>query len=229
MTAESTVLIFPFAGGSKDSFNKWKFEGAKRLTLDYHNIPEGAESPEDIDSLSIIMADYIAQKTGGGRFFILAYSFGSIIGYSTVEKLIENYGIVPEIFITVGCVSPDRFPPEYISFEKKDIEKQFNSMSLFGGRKIRDGIFQNFILPAIEKDFKMARTYKAEETEKLPVSIYAFISDDDGFVRKEDVVSWKAFTSEEFSLIEAGKGHFSYMVGEGKKLLMNFIEDKINH
>lgn len=225
---DNTVVIFPYAGGSRDSFNKWKFSDAERLTLDYHNLPDGRGKADNIEELSSRLAEYLKERLEGRKFSVFAYSMGSIIAYCTVKKLMKSYGICPENFFTVGCVSPDRFPPQYISFEKKDIERQFKSMDLFGGRKMRDDIFQNFILPAIEGDFEMARTYRAEASETLPVSIYAFMSDDDGFVRKEDVLSWETFTSEDFSFTKSGQGHFSFMVGEGKKLLLNFIEDKIN-
>lgn len=162
------------------------------------------------------------------KYAILGYSMGGLITYEVCCMLENNGKKMPEHIFISSMRTPECIG-EFGKIIQLSDEKIIEYVVKLGGvpKEIAESsIYDELFFPVIKNDFILLNQYKASRIKTLDVDMTILYSEEDYQV-KDDVQSWKKYTSKQFDSISYEGGHF-FINNCSDKLFLDVSEKLLN-
>lgn len=213
--ASLRLFCFHHAGGAASYFRDWasllppsvevccvQQPGREKLfSRSLHSTPE-----ELVDHTLRALAPWLDRP-----FAFLGHSFGAVVAYACVLRLIEEGGRLPDRLFISGCRALD-MPPRF------DMRSSMSNLELAAGLNLLGGVpkeladhpgFMDMYLPILRGDIYIIEQFDAgDRPENINLPITAFGGADDISVSVDEISQWSRFTAAEFESIIFPGGHF---------------------
>lgn len=219
------LFIFPYAGGSCWSFNKWKrnITNLEIVALDYpgHGSRYGEKYANTIQEIAEQFVELLIIKTINENDILFGHSMGGIVCWHVAKILQEQHGINIKDICISSCVSPKEFRHDCGTLlpRKQFIEKLVRDGHIT--REIVDNaIFENIFLPTIYADYKMIENYEYYNDNILlmsRVNIFCATFDYDNTMEKMN--KWNQLFAFR-GIIKEFEGNHFYFDDEGNCALL---------
>jgi surfactin synthase thioesterase subunit len=194
------LLCFPFAGGSKYSYNLYARATPRSVQIIPVEYPgRGARFKEtlmtDIKQIVEDCFQRIKEYTSE-RYAIYGHSMGSVVAYLLTKKIIEHELPPPVHLFVSGRGGPsfvDAMPARSLLAKDKFIE----ALKVLGGSPeevLNDDGLMNFFEPIFRADFRALETYQYEDTEPLNIPI-TLMSGTEEYLTKDHINAWQRETT----------------------------------
>lgn len=210
----TTIFTFPFAGGSKYSYNLFRKFLPENILLEPLELPGrgeriGENLVPDLNAMAEDVYQAIKNKLPE-RYVFYAHSMGTILAYLVTQKILRD-GLNPplHLFLTgaSGPSNPERERDRHL-LPTPEFKEKLNE---YGGSP--DEVLQNddlftFFEPILRNDFKAVETYYYDEPEqKLNIPLTVLYGSSEKITR-EEVELWKLETTAEVNIRQFPGGHF---------------------
>ncbi|MEL7004239.1 MAG: alpha/beta fold hydrolase [Bacteroidota bacterium] len=204
-------FCFPFAGGSKYSYNGFIRLAKPELEMITLELPgHGSLVKEklmtDVDEIVDYLFDKIKDQIYDDYIFY-GHSMGSLVGYLLTKKIVKSGLPGPLHLFLSGSSGPSKLQREVKRYQLPK-ERFITRVKELGG--VPDGIDDetlDFFEPIIRADFQAIENYEHLETEKLDIPISVAIGKDEN-VTLEMAQAWERETSEPVQVTEYSGNHF---------------------
>lgn len=208
------LFCFPYAGGSAHIFRGWQDHfpcevevcpvdiagrGTQFRKPLLRNLPSMVHST--MDSL-------LPEITG--PFALFGHSMGALICFEIARELRRRGEMGPLHLLVSGCKAPqieDRGPPRH-NLPDAEFIAELRRLEGTPDEVLNNPELMSLVLPLLRSDFELVHTYqyRFEPPLSCPITAYGGLNDQD--VTMEDLYSWRAQTSSNFSLKMFQGNHF---------------------
>lgn len=212
MPGETTLYIFPHAGGSP----KYYVPFAKAFTADIKRVAvqyPGKGGTHDLTSFSSIpdLADRVvkllpAQPDGKVAFF--GHSMGGLVAFEVARRF-ERDGRPIEVLFVSASAAPGGIAEEYIPETDRGLLEAVAEMTGVNPEFLENEEFAARILPTL-RGFKAIMDYDCEPDAALSSPIVAYRGDEDPVATAERVMPWSKRTTGDFT-VRTFPGHHFYV------------------
>lgn len=216
MTDRIKLYCFPYAGGSAVIFN-----GIKRLLSDTIDVipieykGRGKRFKEThYNSLSEIVDEAVSlidNLSDNSSYSLLGYSFGSLITYELVKKLLQEKKRLPIHVFFMACHAPHNRYGNY-EFHKLSNEKLTEVLLTLGGIDetiVSNTELLNIFLPIIKNDFKIYELYDiTQDRVKIPVPISVVNGKKDTLITVENAEEWNFYAGSTCEFLYFDEDHY---------------------
>lgn len=217
-TAAPAVFCLPFAGGGASSYRTWRAALGAAVTLYAIELP-GHETAQvqacvtDPGTLLDEVTDCIARHAGQRPYVIYGHSFGGILAFRIIPRLIE-LGCAPQRLV-VGACRPPGDPPVVHHVERYDDDALLARLrdELEHGDRARtallaDPAVRKLFLPPLRADLDIDGTIRVLPGAPLEVELVAVSGSDDPWAGAEPMRGWEAYAGAGFRHETLDAGHF---------------------
>ncbi|MBL0743053.1 thioesterase II family protein [Chryseolinea lacunae] len=225
------LLCFPFAGGSKYSYNTFSKIAPRHLhivPLDYPG--RGARFKESLlTEMSRIVDDAyeFVKKHAGENYALYGHSMGTVVAYLVTKRIVRDNLPKPlHLFVTGRggpSISDDVKPARYLLSKDKFIQ----AIKELGGSPaevLDDEDIMSFFEPIFRADFQALDTYEYEPSEAFDVPITVMTGADEQ-VSYEQVVAWQRETTRPIVARQFPGNHF--FIFDHVKEIVRIIENTV--
>ncbi len=212
MQSKCYLFCMPYAGASATVFRKWQSmvkTGIEVLPVHYPGHEDRImEKPIDevSEMIELLYNDIVSQELDSKYpFYLFGHSLGSRLAYELAIIFNKERNPFFKGLIVAGCKIPSELEPYPIyHLETNEFLKAMMMYGRISEQVISTKGLVDIFLPLLRADFKMAETYCNKEGIKVDVPILALAGTRDLGVLEEDIVAWKAYTTNtfEYHLIE---------------------------
>lgn len=206
------IIIFPFAGGSKYSFNNFFSLSNDISILEYPG--RGLRIKEDLikdinELVSNLLLQVKKELNSNDEYIIYGHSMGALVGYLICQKLEELNLKRPIKLVVSGRRSPRYLVDKVLS--NLPNENFWEEVSKLGG--IPENIKNHpelihFFAPLLKADFECIEKYQYNKNNKrltIPIDVF-YGSDED--ISEQEAKDWQMETSEKVTVKELSGNHF---------------------
>lgn len=222
--------MFPFAGGSRYSYNAFRSDMPPFINPVPFDLPgRGGRFREhlleDMDAMAEDLFQQIQPYLKEGTYAIYGHSMGTALAHLVVLRIIEAQKPLPlEIFLT-GRGGPDE--PETDNWHKLPSSAFREKIKKLGGSPqevLEDESLMDFIEPILRADFKAieTHTYPAFEPFDIPLTVVTGTNED---ISTEGILSWQKITSRPADFRQFPGDHF--FIFEHAGALLNIFSGKL--
>ncbi|MCA4900319.1 MAG: thioesterase [Cytophagales bacterium] len=226
------VFCFPFAGGSRYSYNGIASLVSPSLNLVPFEYPgRGLRILEplqsNMDKIVDDLFDKISEYPLDHPYIIYGHSMGTIVGY-LITKKIEKKGLpLPRALFFSGASGPSarsRMPIRH-NLPRAEFIRSLRELGGSPDEILNDPEVMNFYEPILRADFEAIEKYEYETTMPFDIPIYVITGADED-VTVEQACSWRIETSSDFEQVQFSGTHF--FIFEHERELLSYIENKLN-
>lgn len=216
-SANKTLVCFHFAGGSAQSFYKWKNSFPDKMNLVAFEFPgRGRRLREPFMDSIRSLAEHLAeccQNLPNTPWVFFGHSLGALIAYETVRCLQEAGEKVPEQLIISARNNPAWLPVSsgLPQLGEHALKEYLGSLEGTPTEVLNNQPLMDMTLPILKADLEIIYNYQHLQSEPLEIPIVAFGAIDDEHVTFEALIGWKNITNSKFTLNMVSGGHFSLM------------------
>jgi len=212
--AAARIICLPHAGGSASFFRRWIDylpDAVELVAVQYPGREERIDdAPPDtmstwIDELIEVMPAVINLP-----YLLFGHSMGASVAYELCLALFQRSLRLPQHLVVSAREAPSHHQGGYwhSSTDAALCEELFRlkgtSSTLFQSDELRA-----LMLPIIRNDYRLIETYRPMPCDPpLPLSISAFVGNNDDEFTIEQVADWALCTTREFNLRVFDGGHF---------------------
>lgn len=210
----TTIYTFPFAGGSKYSYNLYRKYLPENFLFEPLELPgRGERITEKLVPSIEDMAEDLFQEikdTLPEKYVFYGHSMGTILVYLVTKKIIRAGLNQPSHLIVTGCGGPsneererDRHLLSKAGFKAKLEEYGGSPSEVLENQELYD-----FFEPILRNDFEAVEKYVYEanpEKMEIPITCIYGMSEQ---VTREEAELWKLETNATFKLKQLPGGHF---------------------
>lgn len=229
MAKKIKLFCFPFAGGSKYSFNlylEYSSENIELIPVDYPG--RGARINETLLSNIDEIVDDVFKSIKGKlneRYAFYGHSMGSLVAYLLVKKLIKHNLPLPFHLFVSGAGGPSVLKPKERSGLPAD--EFIEELRTIGGSP--ESVLANielikFFEPILRTDFKSIEGYSYESSTKFAIPISVIIGDQED-ISLEEAKAWDRETVLEVDIMVLPGHHF--FIYEQHEKLMSLINETL--
>lgn len=210
-----TLFCIPHAGGGASSFRGWGDGLQPVATVRAVQLPGRearigepclADLDAAVDDLRSVMA-----STASGPFALFGHSLGGLLAFELAHRLQREGARGPEVLIVSACRPPERVRVERPFSHLPDKPFVDEMMTRYGGIPaaiLADADFMRAIIPPIRADISILEQYADRDRPALACPIAVVVGRDDHVARPDELHSWAARTTGEFSLDVIEGDHF---------------------
>lgn len=207
------IFCFPFAGGSRYSFNLYKRnlpENIELISLDYPG--RGMRVQEPLIKNIYTLVDHMYEEIKGqldGPYMIYGHSMGALIAFLVTHKILENQREMPERLFITGCRSPLTWYKGKRLFDLP-YEEFVEELKLMGGvptQLLADKDSMGFFEPILRADFEVVSSFKYKQKIPLEIPLSVIIGTDEE-VSDEDALAWQRETRQPLEFQRLSGDHF---------------------
>lgn len=224
------LFCLPHAGGGASAFGAWQDSLPASLSVCPVELPgresrAGEPTLRDMPSLVEALGRAISPHTGQS-FALFGHSMGAGVALELCRWLRRYRLPLPRVLVVSAARSPrERLgrPPARDPGRAGLVEE----LRQRGG--IPEAVLQNprllrLILPPLEADAALYRSWVYEQDEPLPLPLRAYGGTADPHVTREQLEGWRAETSRSFEVRSFPGGHF-YLRGQPAPFLAALAAD----
>jgi len=206
------IFVFPFAGGSKYSFNNYYPLISKVILLEYPG--RGLRIKEDLkENINELISDLLTQFkkeiNSYENYIIYGHSMGALVGYLICTEL-EKSGLKLPVKLIVSGAKPPKYCREKILSNLLD-KVFWEEVSKLGGipKELNNHPeLIEYFTPILKADFKCIENYKYNENLiKLTIPIDVFYGSDEG-ITQEEAEAWQEETTGNITVTKLKGNHF---------------------
>lgn len=210
---KANLICFPYAGGSKFSYNKFIEVAPGNLTLIPIELPgRGARfderliyrSDELVDKLFCQIKSYLYEP-----YAIYGHSMGSLIGYLITKRIIKENLPRPRHLFFSGAKAPHmlQYEPAAHLFEKEELIASLRKMGGIPERLLKNDNLMKILEPIVRADFQVINTYEYQNTIAMDIPISVIIGSEEGISIRQ-AQYWQKETIIEIKVNEFKGDHF---------------------
>lgn len=210
-SATARLFIFPYAGGSPSSFNKWTVEFPNTIEVSIVHYPgRGSRFNEPpIKELSVLVEEIAnaIQPELDKPFFFFGHSLGAVIAFELARRL----GTQPKILFVSACGAPHIPNPNRPIHSLSDSEfiKSLQELNGLPAEVAGNAELMELLLPVLRADFEAVENYQYTSSEqRLNCPIVAFGGSEDAHVDRTRLESWDHLTTGSFKSQYFSGDHF---------------------
>jgi surfactin synthase thioesterase subunit len=212
------VFCFAHAGGNARSFLSWQPRlGGEAEIIGVCPPGKGARAREAVPSFDELvegaaLAIAEAAERDNRSVFLFGHSLGALEAFEAARRLSDLSTL--RHLVASGLNAPSLLPSERVlELSKLDGKAFVEALGFFGGippEVIADEDLQEFLLPGLIGDFRMAAGYKYRSAPPLGIDISLINGRDDPHVGPEGLVAWRNECRNEPAYHWAEGGHFYF-------------------
>ena len=232
--AKITLLCFPFAGGSSNSFRSWVSILPPSVELWAMELPgHGTRLSEplaqDIRELTEPLASGIADSLTR-PFAIFGHSMGALLGFEVALFLQNKFNKIAEHVFLSGHGAPGtpRHEPEIHHLPKPQFIAKIKEYNGTPQEVLENEELMDLMFPILKADFRICETYRHLDSTKLLAPITALGGIQDPSTTRQDLEKWKNFTTGSFNVRLFPGDHF-YLLHQKVNLLKAILIDISKH
>jgi surfactin synthase thioesterase subunit len=228
---KASLFCFPFAGGSKYSYNHYLKSSDPNLKIIPYDYPgRGARLRESLlTNLDEIVHDAFIQIKHdlNTPYAIFGHSMGALVAFLLTKTIIKNNYPKPfELFLT-GSRGPACVRKESTRYSLPN-ELFVKKLKEIGGcpeEVLNDDELMRFFEPILRADFKALETHQYTTKEMIDVPITVMIGKDEK-ISYEEVKMWRNETTKEVQIVQFSGKHF--FIFEHADDIMKLILGRVN-
>lgn len=228
--ARLRLFCFPFAGGGASTYRAWAGQLPSDIEVTAVQLPgreERLREPAFSDAVELC-AKLVSVLTPhlDRPFAFFGHSMGALIAFELTRQLRAAKAPVPEhLFVSAhrGPQRPSCLPP----LRGMSDPELLGLIRRLGGTSeevLHDPDVMKLVLPLLRADLTICETYRYAQTEVLECPISAFGGALDEFIRRTDLLAWRAETRGAFQARMFPGGHF-FLEDARPRLLQAIAED----
>ncbi len=212
-TGRTTLICFPYAGGSPTLFQKWGKRLGGRFDILAPTLPgrgtRMAQPP--FTNWDDLLGDIIEQidpwlKT---PHVLFGHSFGGRIAYELAQR--NRKSSATNTLIISGCRSP-QYP------QKQPLMHRLTDDGFRQAIKTMDGtpraVLENseilrLMLPTVRADIMLSEIWKHSHASKISAPIHVILGSEDTIESGDSVAGWSDVTSSDCTFHKVRGGHFN--------------------
>jgi surfactin synthase thioesterase subunit len=207
------VACFPFAGAGASLYRRCRDPAARALDLCPIQLPGreerfGEPLPGTLAELAAACTDDLLSRVrSADAYAVLGHSFGAIVAYEVVQRIVLVGARPPERLIVSGAASP-WLPPRHRVASLTDDELLARIRENGGyDDALRHPGLRALLLPTLRADMTLGERYRPTSAEPLGILITALRGRDDHMVSRSGAERWRDVTKGEFAFEELPGGH----------------------
>jgi external thioesterase TEII len=223
------IIGFPFAGGSKFSFQKVSKNNSNFITLEYPG--RGMRINEKLsNSINELIEDLLQAVVKIAKsekeYIIYGHSMGALVGFLMCHRLKKEGVNLPNKLIVSGNKGPMSEKISKLSFLPENefwdevVRLGGTPNELNGSPEIRA-----FFTPILKADFSIIENYEPKLKEKLNIPIDVFYGKDEG-INDDEILYWKELSSEPVNIKRMEGDHF--FIFKHQQFFENYFEELTN-
>ncbi len=217
--AEMILFCFAHAGGNSAFFRTWEKLLLPEIQVKAITLPgRGARHKEQpftkmerlVEQLFCELVAYVDRP-----FALFGHSLGAAIAYEVTREFC-NHNQNP-LWLFASARRAPHMPPkqrQIYNLPSNDLLANLNRLNGTPYEVLKDQSLMEALLPSIRADFELNETYALSDLSPLPVSISAFVGNNDPEVNPKEMYAWRDVTSGEFSLRVFEGDHFYLDIGK---------------
>jgi len=224
------LICFPFAGGSKYSYNNYIKLADKNLQLIPIDYPgRGFRFKEAlITNVKPLIEDCFDKIKGHLHepYAIYGHSMGSIVSYLVTKRIIAEGLPQPKHLFLSGRGGPSvayTEPPRYLLPSDK-FRAQLKEMGGSPDEVLNDEDLMCFFEPILRADFEALENYKYEHTQPFDIPVTVMIGEQER-VTLEQAFTWQNETTQKIDIRRFPGRHF--FIFEHTATIMDIIGQKL--
>lgn len=209
-----TLICFPYAGGSPETFRAWCGGIADDIEVLCVVLPGRGRRLKEAryDRWQPLVDDVLEALSPhlNRRHAFYGHSFGGRLAYELSHRASAEYpGKTSRLFVS-GCRSPDM--PQRRPYMHQMTESDFRTaVAEMGGTPAE--LFDQerllrLLLPTVRSEIRLAEIWDHRHSSGVDVPITAIYSPDDAIDSWRTMHGWQGFTTRDCELVEVPGGHF---------------------
>lgn len=228
--ARLRLFCFPFAGGGASTYRAWPQHLPADIEVAAVQLPGREERLREAPihnaadlcpQLAVALAPYLDRP-----FAFFGHSMGALLAFELTRTLRRACQPLPtQLFVSAHCGprKPHCLPP-VAGLNDRELLRLLRRLGGTRNEVLDDSEVMRVLLPLLRADLGLCETYRYAADAALPCPISAFGGTLDDFVRRADLMSWKAETKSAFQTRMFPGGHF-FLDDIRPRLLQTIAED----
>jgi surfactin synthase thioesterase subunit len=214
-TKAINVFCFPFAGGSKYSYNLYNRHlppMVKLIPLEYAGHGTRINEPLQYDA-EVIAADMfrLLKDELDSPYIFYGHSMGALIVYLLTKRILAEGRPAPLHLFLTGCGGPSsRLHAEPKARHLLPYDAFIQELKILGGAPaglLQDEDSMHFFIPIIRADFEAVDTYQYREPASFDIP-FTVITGREDVVRPEEAERWQDETIQPVTMRQMEGDHF---------------------
>lgn len=210
---KANLICFPYAGGSKFSYNKFIEVAPGNLTLIPIELPgRGARFDERLIYNANELVDKLFNQIKSylyDPYAIYGHSMGSLIGYLITRRIIKENLPQPLHLFFSGAKAPYmlQYEPAAHLFEKEELIASLHKMGGIPERILNNDNLMRILEPIVRADFQVINTYEYKSAGAMDIPISVIVGSDEG-ISYQQAQLWQRETTLKINVNEFQGDHF---------------------
>lgn len=220
------MFCFPYAGGSATRiYGDWRSGLPGRVDVVPMEIPgRGARIVEEpVGSVAELVEDALPRllPATDRPFVLFGHSLGAMVAYELAGRLVDRYGLAPELVCLSGLSAPDTPRKPDLDHLLPDPEFRARLRQLGGTPHeiLDDDELMEVLLPVLRADFGAADTWRPVDGASLPCPLAVFGGADDPEAPPATLAGWRTRTARRFESRIFPGDHF-FLQGASRTALL---------
>lgn len=208
------LFLFPYAGGTPSSFNKWVTGFPNNIEISIVHYPgRGSRFNEPpIRELSVLVNEinHAIQPVLDKPFIFFGHSLGGVLAFELARQLSGQNLPQPQILFVSACGAPHILNPNRPIHALPDPEfiKSLQELNGLPAEVVNNPELMELLLPALRADFEAIESYRYTNGHRLDCPIVAFGGGDDSYVDRDRLEGWENHTTGGFKSQIFSGDHF---------------------
>jgi surfactin synthase thioesterase subunit len=222
--SRALLFCFPHAGSGASGYHSWIKGLSPGITVSTVQLPGREvrlrETPfRDIRQLVQALAQVIAPVTTS-RFAFFGHSMGALIAFELAREMRRRQLPLPYKLLVSASPAPHLAAKDMHDSlsDAQSLVKEVHRLNGTPNAVIEHPELMALILPAIEADFELVRSYRYFHEEALACPITAYGGTIDPDVSRDALLDWKTHTRAMFKVETFNGDHFFHRTSEGRLL-----------
>lgn len=213
--ARLRLVCLPHAGGGSLPYRGWA-ERLPHVDVCPVVLPgrEGRLSePARADLAALVreLADALGPVLDHAPYALFGHSMGAWLAFELAREQRRRGASLPvHLFASARRAPglPDPFEPVHHLSDDDFVRAVQDRYRAIPERMLERPAFLRMFLPALRADFALLETWSYAEEAPLPVPITCVRGADDATVSRDEILAWRALTTDDFAVATVPGGHF---------------------